>query len=75
MMILALASFFGTFIGLLLMSIGAKYAKAGISSALTSTFPLWIIPISVLIAGESVNLRKSILTVFAVAGVGIMMLA
>ncbi|SMF26155.1 DMT family transporter [Pseudobacteriovorax antillogorgiicola] len=66
-------SFMGTFLGLLLMSLGAKYAKAGISSALTSTFPIWIIPVSAVVLKEPVSLRKTVWTVVAVAGIGVML--
>ncbi|NRA64764.1 MAG: DMT family transporter [Pseudobacteriovorax sp.] len=74
-LILSVAALFGTFLGLLMMSTGAKYAKAGISAALTATYPLWIIPLSVWIAKESVSIKKSLYTVIAVVGVGIMMAA
>ena len=73
--IIAFAALFGTFLGLLLMSTGAKYAKAGISSALTATYPLWIIPLSAWIAKESISLKKTAYTLFAVLGVGLMMAA
>ena len=72
--ILTLAAFIGTFIGLLLMSIGAKYAKAGVTTAITSTYPVWIMPISHFLLRERVSFKSMLLTLLAVAGVAIMMI-
>lgn len=72
--LLALASFAGTFIGLLLMSIGAKYAKAGVTAALTSTYPIWIIPIAHFVVKERVNWHTVACTVVAVAGIAMLFL-
>ena len=44
---LFITAFFGTFIGLTLMSVSLKYTKAGIATALMTTYPVWIVPISV----------------------------
>lgn len=71
---LAVASFAGTFLGLILMSIGVKFAKAGIAAALTSTYPIWIIPIARFILKEQVTAISGGLTVLAVAGIVLMML-
>lgn len=71
---LTLASFAGTFLGLILMSVGVKFAKAGIAAALTSTYPIWIIPIARLVLKEHVSATSGALTVIAVAGIALMML-
>lgn len=70
--ILTFASFVGTFLGVLCMSLGAKYAKAGIAAALTSTYPVWIVPIAKYLLGEKVNWQSAACTVFAVAGIILM---
>lgn len=67
-----LAAFMGTFLGLVLLSIGAKYTKAGISASLTSTFPIWVIPISKFILNEKINWQTTLWTILAVSGIGIM---
>ena len=69
---LVAASFCGTFLGVLLQSIGTKFAKAGIVSALTSTFPLWVIPIARLFLKEHTNRRCVWCTLLAVAGICLM---
>lgn len=69
---LALASFSGTFLGLLLMSMGTKYAKAGVATALNMTYPVWILPISILILHEPMDWRGGLCVVLAVVGVGLM---
>ena len=73
-LILTLAAFMGTFLGLLLMSTGAKYAKAGVTTAISSTYPVWILPIAHFILGERVSWRSAGLTLVAVLGLGIMMI-
>jgi len=73
-MVLTLAAFAGTFVGLILMSLGAKYTKAGIAAALTSTYPLWIIPIARFILKERVSWQSSACTLVAVSGIILMVL-
>jgi drug/metabolite transporter (DMT)-like permease len=70
---LASAAFFGTFIGLLLLSTGTKYAKAGLVAALTSTFPLWVIPIARIFLKEPTTWPCILCTILAVAGIGLML--
>lgn len=71
---LVLAGFLGTFLGLLLMSIGIKHAKAGVAAALTSTYPIWIIPISRFVLKSPVNWQTVACTVAAVGGIVLMLL-
>lgn len=73
-MILAAASFAGTFLGLILMSVGVKYAKAGIAAALNSTYPIWIIPIAHFVLKERVTWQAVACTCVAVVGIGLMLL-
>jgi len=73
-LILTLAAFMGTFLGLLLMSVGAKYAKAGVTAAISSTYPVWILPIAHFLLGERVSVKSVALTLLAVAGIAIMMI-
>lgn len=70
---LALASFAGTCIGLILMSAGVKYAKAGIAAALNSTCPIWIIPIAHFVLKERVTWPTAACTCVAVAGIVMML--
>ncbi len=72
---LGIASFFGTFLGVLLLSIGTKYAKAGVVAAITSTFPLWVIPISRIFLKEKTNWQSVVCTFLAVAGICYMCLS
>jgi drug/metabolite transporter (DMT)-like permease len=70
--LLTVAAFGGTFLGLVLMSFGVKYAKAGVTAALTSTYPIWIIPIAKFILKERVTWAAAACTVVAVIGIVIM---
>jgi drug/metabolite transporter (DMT)-like permease len=71
---LALAAFIGTFLGLVLMSTGAKYSKAGVATALSSTTPIWILPVAHFMLGEKWTLKLLLLALGAVFGVALMIL-
>ncbi len=66
---LLVAAFLGTFVGLILMSVGAKYTKAGIAAALTSTYPIWILPISRFVLKEKISWQRVTCTLLAVSGI------
>lgn len=70
---LVTAAFLGSFLGLVLMSLGAKYAKAGITTALSSTYPLWVIPLARLFLKERTDLKSIGWTLLAVVGIIVMM--
>jgi drug/metabolite transporter (DMT)-like permease len=70
--LLAIASFLGTFMGLILLSTSVKYAKAGIAAALTSTSPIWVIPIAKFFLKERVSWQSTVCTILAVIGVIVM---
>ncbi|MGE0173742.1 MAG: DMT family transporter [Oligoflexales bacterium] len=72
---LSLAAFFGSFIGVTLLSIGAKYTKAGVSAALASTYPIWIIPVAYFMVKERATVLSVFCTVVAVVGISLMFLA
>lgn len=69
---LLVAAFLGTFCGLILMSVGAKYAKAGVAAALTSTYPLWILPIAHFVLKEKIAWPRAVCTLLAVGGIVIL---
>lgn len=69
---LCMASFAGTFIGSLLLAAGTRYTKAGVAAVLTSSYPIWIIPIAVFYLHEKTNVWRIVGTVVAIAGIGIM---
>ncbi len=65
----------GTFLGLILMSVGLKYSKAGIATALMSTYPLWVVPIAHFMLGERVRWEAFVFTVVACLGCVLIVLA
>jgi len=73
-LLLTAAAFLGTFLGLILMSTGVKYSKAGVATALSSTTPVWILPVAHFMLGEKMKVRLLLLTVGAVLGVALMIL-
>ena len=66
---LIVAALLGTLLGLLLMNIGIKYTKAGLAAALTSTFPIWILPVAYLYLKEQIPWSAVGWTIVAVVGV------
>jgi drug/metabolite transporter (DMT)-like permease len=70
---LALAALVGSFLGLILMSVGAKYAKTGISLALSSTYPLWVIPLARIYLKEPGDPKSYAWTALATLGIVVMM--
>ncbi len=66
---LFVAAFLGTFLGLILASVGAKYAKAGVAAALTSTYPVWVMPIARVYLNERIGWPRAACTVLAVCGI------
>ncbi len=71
---MAASAFVGTFLGLMMLSVGLTYAKAGVTSALSSTYPLWVIPMAAMINKESVRLTHALFTGLAIFGIAIMVL-
>lgn len=67
--ILAGIAFLGSFVGLLLFSVAAKFAKAGVVSSIVATTAVWIIPISYWLLGEKTTPLSVISSVIACAGV------
>jgi drug/metabolite transporter (DMT)-like permease len=72
---LTVAAFFGSFVGVTLLSVGAKYAKAGISSTLASTYPIWVIPIAFFILKEKISVTIVACTGLAVCGISLIFLS
>jgi drug/metabolite transporter (DMT)-like permease len=71
---ITLAAFFGTFLGIILMTAGVKYTKAGIAAALSSSYPIFIIPIARFVLKEHVTWPMIIMTLISFAGMGYMFL-
>lgn len=69
---LTAAAFFGTFVGIVLMIAGVKYAKAGVAAALSSTYPIFIIPIARVVLREHVSWSMILMTLVSVAGIAYM---
>ena len=66
------AAFLGTYLGIFLQQTSLKYAPAAIAQALSSTSPLFVLPLAVL-AGEKVSLRAVVGVVCAIAGIALLL--
>ncbi|NJK75622.1 MAG: DMT family transporter [Richelia sp. CSU_2_1] len=67
-----IAAFLGTYLGIFLQQTSLKYAPAGIAQALSSTSPLFVLPLAWL-AGEKVSLRAVLGAAGAIAGIGLLL--
>jgi drug/metabolite transporter (DMT)-like permease len=67
----ALAAFLGTYLALYLQQTSLKYAEVGIAQALTSTSPLFVLPLAALM-GDRISWRAVAGVVVALVGVGIL---
>jgi drug/metabolite transporter (DMT)-like permease len=68
------ATFLGTFLGIWLMNAGLRYTYVGIASTLSSTSPIFILPLAYLFDGERLTLRSVGGAAVAVAGVAVLFL-
>ncbi len=72
---LALASAAGPVAGTTLILISLQYTSVGISSTLTNTTPIFLIPIAYLAFGERITARAVVGTLIAIAGVALLFAA
>jgi drug/metabolite transporter (DMT)-like permease len=68
---LVLGAFMGTYLALYLQQTALKYAETGIAQALTSTSPLFVLPLAALL-GERISLRAIAGVVVALVGIAIL---
>ena len=69
---IALAALGGPVFGATLVLVSLQFTSVGISSTLTGTTPVMMIPISFLVFGERITLRAVVGTLAAVAGVALL---
>lgn len=69
---MAMASFAGTFVGLILMMYGMAHAPLGVALALTSTYPVWIMMIEQLGGRSEIGKSGFLLVLGSVAGIWLM---
>lgn len=65
---IALTAFFSTYLGIWLQQTSLKYAATGVAQALSSTSPLFILPLAIWL-GETVSVRAVLGVLVALAGV------
>jgi drug/metabolite transporter (DMT)-like permease len=71
---LTLASFLGSFLGLMLMVYGMTHAPVGIALGINSTYPLWIVIFDVAIFGHKMRKSSIASLIFAILGIFMMVL-
>ncbi|MBD3882823.1 DMT family transporter [Phormidium tenue FACHB-886] len=70
--VLVATSFFGTYLAIWLQQIALKYTATGIAQALTSTSPLFVLPIAALLR-EKISLRAVLGVFVALTGVWLLL--
>ncbi len=69
-----IATFLGTFLGIWLMNAGLRYTHVGIASTLSSTSPIFVLPLAYWFDGERLTARSVGGAVVAVVGVAVLFL-
>jgi drug/metabolite transporter (DMT)-like permease len=69
--LVAISAFFGTYLGIWLQQTALKFAPTGIAQALTSTSPLFILPIAALL-GDRISPRAVVGVLIALGGIWIL---
>ncbi|MEB3279940.1 MAG: DMT family transporter [Lyngbya sp.] len=67
-LVIGLATFLGTYLGIWLQQTALKFTAAGIAQALSSTSPLFVLPIAASL-GDRVSLRAILGAIIAIAGI------
>ena len=73
--LIALASVAGPVLGATLILVSLQFTSVGISSTLTGTTPILMIPISFVVFGERITVRAVVGTAIAIAGVALLFAA
>lgn len=68
--ILIFAAFASTYLGIWMQQTGLKYTEAGIAQTLTTTSPLFVLPM-VMILGERISIQSVVGVLVAIAGVAL----
>ena len=69
---LVAATFIGTYLGLWLSMAGIRYTYTGIASTLSSTSPIFILPLAYFVENEDLTARSIIGACVAVVGVAVL---
>lgn len=73
-LLLVIATFLGSFLGIWLMNAGLRYTYVGIASTLSSTSPIFVLPLAYFFDKERLSLRSVLGACVAVVGVAVLFL-
>lgn len=71
-LLVVVATFFGTFLGIWFMNAGLRYTYTGIASTLMATSPIFVLPLAYVFQDEDLTLRSILGAIVAVIGVAIL---
>ncbi|HQR09254.1 MAG TPA: DMT family transporter [Gemmatales bacterium] len=71
---LALAAIIGTVIGISFLSFAFQHEVTGIVSTLSTTYPIWVIPVAALFLKEHPTPMQIICTILAIVGIALLMI-
>jgi drug/metabolite transporter (DMT)-like permease len=69
---MVVAAILGTYAGVWLMNVGIRLSPVGLASTLSSTSPIFVLPLAALFLGERLSVRAIAGAVVAVAGVALL---
>lgn len=72
--LLFVATFLGSFMGIWLMNAGLRYTDVGVASTLSSTSPIFVLPLAYFFDGERLTIRSILGALVAVLGVAVLFL-
>jgi drug/metabolite transporter (DMT)-like permease len=72
--LLFVATMLGTYLGIWFSMAGIRYTYTGVASTLSSTSPVWILPLAHYFEDDRISLRAVAGAVIAVAGIGLLFL-
>jgi len=69
-----IATILGTYLGIWLQVTGLRYAPAGIAATLSSTSPIFILPLAAIFLNDRIRPRTVVSALIAVTGIGLLFL-
>jgi len=71
---LTLAAILGTVIGMSFLSYGFQHEATGIVSTLSTTYPIWVIPVAAIFLKEHPTPMQIVCTILAIGGIALLMI-
>ena len=74
MKLVIIATILGTYLGIWLQVTGLRFAPAGIAATLSSTSPIFVLPLAAIFLGDTIRPRTVVAALIAVVGIALLFL-